>query len=353
MKAIKTITIAFTAISMVSCGAYYRTITTLDRKGNAHREIYTKADSAFMTGDLSYTPFLFDISSGWDIIPLDSAYMYDYFGEEKIVNVKVTRQAPSIDSFSEQLKSDGYNKSFAAPEETLTKKFRWFYTNYAFKGVYKRLNYDVPIPIDSCLSKEEQRLWTQGDFSSYSGMNGIEISQLLSEIEDKFTDWYARNCFEISLNILSELAGEKVVEADKDKLFKQLNRKNQDADILPETVCELLDAFYGTTRFSKLYNENGKTIEEKFEDSTSVIHYLGTTISYELVVPGEILSSNSSDIHLNTLKWKVDGIRIFFDDYTLAAEYRVVNIWAFIISAFILIIAIVSITLLLKRKRSI
>ncbi len=47
MKTIKIITLVAISVIATSCGSYYRTITKLSRNGNAQREIYAKADSAW------------------------------------------------------------------------------------------------------------------------------------------------------------------------------------------------------------------------------------------------------------------------------------------------------------------
>lgn len=353
MKTIKIISTAFSAIFMMSCGTYYRMTTTLDRDGNAVREVYAIGDSAFMAGNMSHNPYLFDISPDWKITRFDSAMKYDFFEtEQKDINVKVSKSAFSIDLFSKEISCEQDKRSFAATEETLTKQFRWFYTNYTFKGVYKRLGYDAPVPIGKYLSKEEQKLWTQGDFSSYGVMNGSEMNDVLGGIEEEFMNWYARNLFEISLNCIEKLSNEKIVRIDKDKLFKQINDQRQEVDT-PQKACEVLDAFYETTRFSELCKANEKTINEEFAQSTAVVNLIHSVISYELIVPGEVISTNSPIVNANTLIWKVDGIRILFDDYMLTAQYRVANRWAFIISGLILITVVTSVLLLLKKRRSI
>jgi len=350
MKIVKIAVIAFFATIMVSCGTNYRVVTTLDRDGNVIREVYAKADSAFIAGDLSHNPYLFDISSGWDIIRFDSVMKYNFFGDEESFNVIVSKKASSIDIFSKEVICDKDNREFAAPEETLTKKFKWFYTNYAFTGVYKRLNYNVPVSIDKYMSPEEQKLWTRGDFNTYGVMNGIEMNDILSEIEGKFMDWYFRNCFEISLNCIGNLTNDIITETDKDKIYKQFIDRKQGDDISPKKVCKALDSYYKTTRFTESYKKNEQIIDQEFEEETSVVNVVNNTICYELIVPGRILSANSPIIDSNTMIWKVNGIRILFDDYTLTAEYRVANRWAFILSGLILITAIVSVALLSMGK---
>ena len=73
-------------------------------------------------------------------------------------------------------------------------------------------------------------------------------------------------------------------------------------------------------------------------------------ISYELVIPGEVINTNASIIKSDTLVWKVNEMRLLFDDYTLTAEYRVINSWAIIIVALLLIVAIWGVIVLIRKK---
>ncbi len=353
MRTIKIIAIIFVTIFMVSCETYYRMVTTLDRDGNAIREVYTKGDSAFMAGDMSHNPFLFNIGLNWNIIRYDSVLKYNFFGSENIINVKASKKVSSIDLFSKELNCSEINRSLAAPEETLTKNFGWFYTNYTFTGVYKKLNFQVPVSIDKYLSKEEQKLWTQGNFKDYGTTNGFEMKNMLDGIEDEFMDWYSRNCFEIGLNSIEKISKKTIADEDKDKIYKLLYKKEQTEDIMPELIAKTLDIFYKTNSFSKLYKTNKKSIDQEFENTSLKIELLSNIISYELIVPGEIISTNSSIINSNTLTWKVDGIRILFDDYTLTTQYRVTNTWAFILSGLVLLVAITSIILIFRKSRKI
>jgi len=340
MKTIKIITIALVAAFMVSCGTNYRMVTTLDKQGNAFREIYTKG-----------APELFDISSAWNVTRYDSAIKYNYFGEETEFNVKISRKVSSIDLFSQELNYEAKLKSFAAPKETLTKKSGLFYTNYVLTTVYEKLNYNAPISINKYLTEEEQKLWTQGNFSDYV-MSGMEMADMLTKIEGNFMKWYLSNCFEIGLTIVKKWSGQNISDSDKNQIYEQLIMiKDQDyLSLTMESLITELDAFYKTNNFSEIYNSN-KAMEREYEEAMDILNVLGNTISYELVLPGKILTTNAQIVNSNSVIWKVDGIHILLNDYTLEVEYRVTNIWAFILCGLIVITAIVSTVLYLLRRK--
>lgn len=357
MKTVKLIlTISILAL-MTSCGAYYRMVTTLGSNGKVYRELYALGDSAFMAGDTSHHPFLFEPSPDWNINRYDSAFTYDFFGNEGKLNVKISKATNSIENYSKNIRRDTDKISFAAPEESLLKKTGWFYTNYSLKVIYKKITYDVPIPVDDYLNKEEQILWTQGGLCNYKVMNGIEMNDYLSEINDKFLKWYGRNLFEFSLKAIKNLAGNQDLDRDKENIYKKWTHsvKLDTIDVNPETVCTALDSFYKTSYFSKLYNANHETLDSNFNQQSSIANInsvVGNVISYELVIPGKLLQTNAPVHHSDTLIWKIDGIRLLFDDYSLDAEYRVVNQWVFLSSGLLVIVSIVSVAILIKRRRS-
>ena len=350
MKTIKIILTVLALTFMVSCGEYYRMVTTISANGNVYRALYASGDSAFRAGNISHNPFLFELSQDWTVNRCDTL-KYNFFGEEANFNVKISKKSNSIESYSKEIRCDTDKRSLAAPEESLMKKTGWFYTNYSLKVVYGKLQYKVPIPIDDFLTKEEQILWTQGGFDNYK--NGFEMSDNLSGISDKFIKWYAHNYFEISLEDIKKLTKNYDLDRDKENIYKNLTDivKVPPDDINPESVCNVLDSFYITTYFSKLYKANHEILDNDYKQTLSIKNVIFNTISYELVLPGKMLQTNAPVIHSDTLVWKVDGMRLLFDDYTLKAEYRVINKWSFLLTGLLLIISIGSIVALIKRRR--
>lgn len=352
MKTIKIITLVAISIIATSCGSYYRTITKLSSNGNAQREIYAKANSAFMSGDIANNPYLFDIDSGWTIKRFKTPYKYNFFGDDVELNVMISKKTTSVSDFSKETICSDINKSLVAPKESLTKKFNWFYTTYTYTCIYPKINYSVPVSINQYLTPKEQILWSQGDFDKYKALNGVEMSNILDDIETKFINWYYRNLFEISIDIIQKKYNGNISQNVKEDVYKQLYNGTPDSDITPYKVCKQLDINLKGNSFEKLYNDNEKKISKEFDSKTSVINIINNTISYELIVPGEILSTNSPIIKSDTLIWKVDGTRNLFSSYTLSAEYRIINTWAFIISILVVLIATLSIVIIRKRNIS-
>ena len=354
MKTIKMILATAALIFMASCETYYGMLTTIDRNGKVYREIYAQGDSAFMSGNNSSNPFLFELSPDWNVNRYDTAFNYNFFGDTTKFNVKISKKVNSIADYSKNIRCDSDNRSLAVPEEVIVKKTGWFYTNYSLKVVYKKLQYEAPISIDDYLSKEEQIRWTQGGLDKYKIMNGYEMNDYLNEISDKFTKWQARNLFEFSLEGIKKLTENYDLDRDKNTIYKKWTdsvKVNDASNIDSKAVCKILDSFYKTTCFSKLYNDNREILDKELNQKTSITNRIGNAISYELVIPGELMQTNAPVIRSDTLAWKVDGVRLLLHDYSLEAKYRVMNKWAFLLTGLLLVISVGSIAGLVKRKK--
>jgi hypothetical protein len=342
MKTLKVIIAVFATALVVSCGTYYRMTTTVDCKGKAHRDIYTFGNKTFMLGDISENPYLFDINPDWNLCRFDSITQYDFFGEVKDLNVKISKSLTFIENYSKEMSCDEEKKSLASPEESLVKKRGWFYTKFTFKAEYNKFQYETPVPIDKYLSKEEQILWTQGGLENYQIYSGSEMNEYLNDIGEKYLKWYSENIFEISLESIQKLTDKYDINVDKENIYNKVveDVKGETSRIDPEIVCEVLNSFYNTTYFSKLYKANKERIENDYVAAFSGVKHVVDAISYELIIPGKILQTNSPIIHSDTLIWKVDGMRLLFDDYSLTAEYRVANRWTFVLTGLLIALAI-------------
>ncbi|MDR0205744.1 MAG: hypothetical protein LBI45_00560 [Bacteroidales bacterium] len=354
MKTVKRIFGIIVLTFCVSCGTYYKMVTTIARDGSAQREVYAWGDSAFLAGDLSRNPFMFDLTQDWHISPLDSAMANDFFGTPKSLNIRISKHTNSIENFSKELQYNVEKQSLVAPEESLVIKKGWFYTNYSLKVVYKKFQYEVPISIDDYLSREEQIVWTQGNFSQCKLYNGSEMSDYLDNINEKFMKWYVHNCFEVSFQLIKKYSDKQDLNADKENIFKELkdNMKSEDEfGINPEAVCNFLDYFYRTTYFSKLNKIHSEELNKEYNNVFAPAELIGNVISYEIILPGELVEVSFSSYQSGTIFWKIDGMRLLFDDLTFTAQSRIKNRWALMVTGLLLIVVIGSTVLIVKNRK--
>ena len=78
------INVSVLLLVLASCSTNYRMTTCVYKDGRISREVYAKADSAFLAGNRSGNPFLFQLGDRWMVENLDSCVKVDFFGEEGI-----------------------------------------------------------------------------------------------------------------------------------------------------------------------------------------------------------------------------------------------------------------------------
>lgn len=342
---------------LASCSTVkYRVETRIGKNGSAERTIYALGDSAFLAGDLSHNPFPFEIDSSWKIIFLDSVEQTPFIGRDIKTNVKTSRKARHVADYSLTENADETGYLLVTPRESLQKKFKWFYTHYRFEAVYENIADEIPVPASRYFDADEQKMWFQGDFSAYSGMNGYELKSDLDDMEEKFYKWYNANLYEKSFEVILYFAENEFVsklKENKNALFNE-SIKNKDitkVDFDPEDLCKILDNYFETAYFSDLYADKKQEMKNLFDkNTTKLLEIFETALRYDLSLPGNIVSANTNIRENGILSWKVDALRFAADDYILTAESRTVNIWAFAATGLLALLSIVCLAKVFGRK---
>lgn len=342
MKTVKLSTIIAIFLIVASCGSQYHMMTEINRDGSCIREIRTEADT-----------FLFETDSSWEMTSWEKEPGSIY----KKTITKIRKKFASVADISSGLSCDENSRPLAAPEESLEKKFRWFYTHYIFKTVYRNISEKIPVPVDGYMTKEKRELWFQGKTNAYREMTGLWLKEELDNIENKFILWYARNMYEASYDAIlafDETDGENPFSAGlstaRDTIFRIMaGSQLQNWGIMENNfnigdIYSRLDTHFKTTYFSRLYRENREQIDlldkQKGEYLEKLIGLYENTIDYGLIMPGRLLYSNAPVNRQDTLVWIVDALRITADDYELIAESRVIHIWMIVLSVFLAMIAV-------------
>jgi hypothetical protein len=62
------------------------------------------------------------------------------------------------------------------------------------------------------------------------------------------------------------------------------------------------------------------------------------TYGNKLLMPGIITSTNAKSMNGNILSWEIEPGEFFFYDFTMSAESRMMNKWAFWVSGFVVLL---------------
>ena len=356
MKANKLLIMFLIIICLFSCDTAYRITTRINPDGSASREIYAKADNEYMTGNSTKSPYLFSFDpEEWEITKFDTIIHYNFMGTKEEFNMMIAKETTSIDLLSNALEPISFKENLAKPKEQLQKHFKWFYTYYTYTCTYREIEDKGPVPLSNYITPEEQQLLFRGDFSAYNFMNGIELSEMLENIKERFSEWFLKSQYEISYEIILSYYHSmeqedyaNLLNNAKETLYTISRKKDMDS-YSPALVSKLCDEYYKGNHFTDFYLKHAAKLDEEYDARTHSVELFGYSINYELEMPGSVISTNASIQDNHLLKWKIDGFRILTDDYQLEASSRIINMWAIAITALIILIAIASFFFKLKK----
>ncbi len=370
MKTIHIFLIFSVSLLFFSCSNQPQMLTEIFSDGSCSREFISYCDSAFMVGDTSNNPFPIEIDKTWKISwqyktpkinnnwPLTN-WKRDTLDKGNEVRVFAKRYFNSVEEMASIFK---FRKSFSWYDlkisYSLEKKFQWFYNYYSYKEKYPKIKTFDRVPLEKYLTKKEADLWFNGNNELFRGMNGLEMKEILVDIEKKYNQWLCHNFWEaeydVLLNNYNLLKGlsisKKDVEIARDTiLYKNLDKfKSLETDI---DFGKCLDEYFKTKAFSELNNrkENPlKQFEDNYLKEQPFMNYFDKSISYKLIMPGKVLQTSGTIIQSDTLAWKLDAYRLVYSDYEINAQSRKANIWAFVMSGCIVLLALISLFYKLK-----
>lgn len=353
-----------------SCNtADHHMYTRINDDGSCYREFRRwSPDSAFVAGDTSKNLFPVRIDSTWkmsiygkhvnDSIPkqIDKQYYFSHMHDSAFkAYLTIRKDYSSVKNMAETFRF--YNSPWDSVRPLLSwnAKFRWFYTYYEFSETYPLQNPFTTIPVENYLSREEIVTLYGQRSDLYKGKIGIEIRDMLNDMESRSNAWLNRSVYEENYGfLLRHYRSLKDIPVDSTAFFlakdSAYNRFGRDT-LLPD-VTDKLDSVLNTqfstryfTEFNPIQGDLEKIYEKEFPDYTKSF---GMELDYQLTMPGKALETNASFINGDTLKWKLDQYRFFFTDYTLQAASRKPNYWAFAVTAIIVILS--ALTFLVKRK---
>ncbi len=68
--------------------------------------------------------------------------------------------------------------------------------------------------------------------------------------------------------------------------------------------------------------------------------YFEKEFAYKLILPGKIIQPNNAIVQGDTLVWKLSAYRLIPADYVIEAQSRKANIWAFLLTGVIVLLAV-------------
>ncbi len=228
----------------------------------------------------------------------------------------------------------------------LEKHFRWFYTEYTYTETFSTVAATFKLPATNYADKDIVRFWFTGQPNLLEGLNGSEASEKISKMEPFVTRWINDNLFKMCFDYMVQhydsiqnppVSKEQFV-ALHDSLPIALLKDGQDiANVDPK---EEFEKFFHSNAYAPFFDEEnplGKGLSEELAHQLNIFWF---SVSYSLSMPGEVVNPGTGVLKDGIIYYPLTGERLIPGDYTITATSRVTNIWAYVVTLLILLIAI-------------
>ena len=238
----------------------------------------------------------------------------------------------------------------------LDKRFRWFYTEYTFTETFYCVGDTFKLPVTNYADKAEISYWFTGRPNLVEGMSGAEASQKLSEMEPKITKWLNENLFKTGFDFIvahydsianPPVSREQFVEL-RDSLANYL--LSQGNELLGINIEDAFRDFFHSNAYAIFFNDNnpsGQAMNQEFSNSLNIFWF---NVPYTLTMPGTVIDPGNGTLQPDgTVFYPFTGERLIPQDYVITATSRKMNLWAWIVSVLVILLALGS--FVYRRKK--
>lgn len=352
--------IAFMAALLSSCQGDIEMLTIVNEDGSCMREIIVDADRSLLTTGKydNDDPRVARIEDGWELywgykgdssrfpIPM-SVEKYDSISREvgpsravkDTICVYARKEYASVEDMCAGSPMFFVDEQ-AGAEGSLDKEFRWFYTDYVFTEKFSSVADYFKVPVTDFMSEEEALYWFSGTPDLYAGKPTWRYYELLEDLKEKADRWVFANMY---YKLLSGIADRYDMVVDppvsKDEFIAQLG------DVVKQiasydtykleysTARSIVSSHFGSDAYSPFIYDEWKK-EGLFEELDNYFGYLFLFYYNEsIVMPGRVIDDGGGIYKDGVVTFKVDAGRFLLKDYEIRVVSRIVNVWAFIVTA--------------------
>lgn len=225
----------------------------------------------------------------------------------------------------------------------LEKHFKWFYTDYIFTETFANEDSTLfPIPLSQFLSADTASFWFAGQPDLTRSLSGAEMKEMLDGIEKKVSQWSNANWFAEICKVISDhydkvknppVSKERFISICDSLVMLPCVLDPKDSESVEEGVFDLLhDVFQ-----SDVYTEFLRSYEGGLGQYGGLLSFGN---NYDLVMPGRVLDAGMGEYDGEVIHYRLGGERMIPGDYTITATSRVTNVWAFIVTILVVLLAI-------------
>lgn len=231
-------------------------------------------------------------------------------------------------------------------KSSLTKQFRWFYTDYTFTEVFGSVADNFNLPLSDYVEDDVASFWFTGQPNILQGLSGAEIAEKIEPMESAVTNWLNDNIFKLSFDFIVShydsvnnppISREQFV-AQRDSLKKYI-MKEGDGDVLWTDHKKIFKNFFHSDAYAFFFDETPSGIALEKENA-KLLNIFNLSVPYTLVMPGKITDAGTGVCQNDTIFYPLTGERLIPHDYTITASSRVTNYWAYVVTVLVIIIAV-------------
>ncbi len=340
---------------LAGCPKKYTVITTINKDGSGVR----------MVGE--YNPSKFE---GIDSVlhnlpvPIDDTWSLDTINDTTAFLMK---EFDSIEELNELYENDESTFRYCKRKVAFEKEFKWFYWIYRYSETFGGIL--TEFPLENYLLKDEVEAFKADTIEDY--LKNIMVSEsartaISNNIDQRIGYWLNDHIYSKAFNDIVSIADSMGLlnrnnynlDEVKDSIHQYLDQESrlvidfENSDQLGMAeLSELIGLQLGidAQNLDKLKNEISLLdLQSKYEEQI----FFGLTKNYDhlVIMPGLLIDTNASAISGDTLEWDIEAELYLPGDYTLYAESRVTNLWAYYVSGIIVLMAMI-IPFIRKKKR--
>ncbi|NQU31914.1 MAG: hypothetical protein HQ521_01660 [Bacteroidetes bacterium] len=334
------ISLAISILIMGSCREI-KVNTIVNKDGSFTRIITITGDSS----DVFKSGLPFPIDSTWAM-----KFEKDSTGNKNDV-LTYTKYFNNSDGLNQEITQDSSWRKNLKRYIEIERKFGFFYSYLVYKETIGAANPFTILNYKDFISKEDLQ-WLTGKRLALVSSDSAAIKLAEDTASAFLQESITAEIIDILKNGIEQLNNPAIninlVEKYKDSIAKKVDEWNYNS------TNEFVDYYAKLTNnkdILKIKETNRAQLENLDSDMELLLKILEME-DYKVTVelPGLITNTNSLSINGNKVEWSVNNMSFLFEDYSLIAESRIINIWMFIITG-IVILALVVTTIFKSGKR--
>ena len=198
------------------------------------------------------------------------------------------------------------------------------------------------------MSADTASYWFTGEPNLAAGLTGAEQKEMLDDIEARISQWFCActmsNIYAHVWKNYDEVKNPPVSEeqfwALKDSLIMSPAVRNLNLFGNISQVSNILKDFYQSDAYTPLFSDSTRwerLLEIKYEDYERLVT-MKPMLDY--VMPGKVIDAGNGVVEGNVVRYKFSGERLIPHPYNVTITSRVTNVWAFVVTALVILLAI-------------